>query len=84
MSVADEFVERRMLKFMCFNCEHPAMLISKKEKIGTNDDGSEKFKIELTCPRCKAVDSFILNDSSEATLSKSENSERIPDASKVL
>lgn len=84
MSVADEFVERRMLKFACHECNHPAQLITKKEKLGDNSDGSEKFKIELTCPRCKATDSFTLNDGSEGAASTSENTENTPDLSKVL
>lgn len=84
MSVSDEFVERRMLKFACYKCDHPAMLITKKEELSTNDDNSIKYKISLACPRCKATDEFTLNDGSEAATSVSLNSDRQPDPTKVI
>lgn len=76
MVVSDEFVERRMFKFACYECDHPAMLITKKEELGSN-----KFKIELACPRCKARDEFILNGE---VAEVSKNSDRQPDPTKVI
>ncbi|GKQ43396.1 hypothetical protein RD055328_13190 [Companilactobacillus sp. RD055328] len=84
MAFADEFVERRMLKFACYKCDHPAMLITKKEELEVNEDGSKKYKVELACPRCKATDEFILNDGAEDVAGIALNAKKEPDLNKVI
>ena len=84
MSLADEFVERRMLIFQCYKCEHPAMQIVEKESLGANQDGSTKYQVTLKCPRCKASDEFTLNDGEVDLASASINAGKVPNLKKVL
>lgn len=77
MRLADEFVERRFIVFQCHKCQHPAMEITTKTAFETNPDGSTKFRIETTCPRCQATDQFGINDGQEGKISASANSGQV-------
>lgn len=84
MSLADEFVTRRMLIFQCYNCEHPAMQIVEKSEIEQNPDGSTRYEIVLQCPRCKKQDKFVLNDGKVDVASEAQHSNQVPKLEKVL
>lgn len=77
MSLADEFVERRFIVFQCYKCQHPAMEITTKKALEDNSDGSTKFQIETTCPRCQATDQFVINNGQEGEISASVNSGKV-------
>lgn len=79
-----EFVERRMVIYKCESCEHPAMLIEKKEKLSDNSDGSEQDRITLKCPRCKHESKVIINHDKGGEVYDEDNSKVVPVDIKVV
>lgn len=84
MSLANEFVLRRMLVFKCFNCQHPAMQIVGKNELEKNPDDSIRYEVTLRCPRCKKEDKFILNDGQVDVASESDQASVVPKLERVL
>jgi len=51
----------REIDRICHGCRNEKMIVYRKSKAGTNEDGSNCFMIWCKCEKCEAVDDFFIN-----------------------
>lgn len=66
----DSFREDRRLSLPCYQCQHASLIIAERNWMDTNNDDSQRYQIVVSCLKCGAVDSFIVNDGREGQIGK--------------